>query len=287
VLYRNPDQVSAHADTPSKQTPPSLSFSFPRHYQLLPLSNSIIFSSAPNLPYLAPQTAPQAKTTSRISPHQATMEDRNTPAPERLLELPRELRDMIYAYLGCSDTVLLLRASDGIFFQDHRRHPVLLQICRAITAETTSKVFEQQLRCPALSLTMELGEPVTRLPNILRMIEAGENPKDPMYKGLLTTFPVDTKIQGISPFYHGRKRLARRILELRILVTKGCTKRDSRKLDDLLRSMAQLYDKYYFVFVVGKEMETEWRACLEKKEELEEIGSSMEVLSRIPVVGLD
>jgi hypothetical protein len=286
-LYRNPDQVSAHADTPSKQTPPSLSFSFPRHYQLLPLSSSIIFSSAPNLPYLAPQTAPQAKTTSRISPHQATMEDRNTPAPERLLELPRELRDMIYAYLGCSDTVLLLRASDGIFFQDHRRHPVLLQICRTITAETTSKVLEQQLRCPALSLTMELGEPVTRLPNILRMIEAGENPKDPMYKGLLTTFPADTKIQGISPFYHGRKRVARRILELRILVTKGCTKRDSRKLDDLLRSMAQLYDKYCFVFVVGKEMEAEWRACLEKKEELEEIGWSMEVLTRIPVVGLD
>jgi hypothetical protein len=101
----------------------------------------------------------------------------------------------------------------------------------------------------------------------------------------LTTFPTDTKIQGIAPFYHGRKRLARRILELRILVTKGCTKRDSRKLDDLLRSMAQLYDKYCFVFVVSKEMEADWRACLEKKEELEEIGWSMEVPSRIPVVG--
>jgi hypothetical protein len=215
------------------------------------------------------------------------MEDRNTPAPDRLLELPRELRDMIYAYLSCSDTLPLLRASDGIFFQDHRRHPVLLRICRTITAETTSKVLEQQLRCPALSLTMELDEPVARLPNILRMIEAGENPKDPMYKGLLTTFPADTRIQGITPFYHGRKRVARRILELRILVTKGCTKRDSRKLDDLLRSMAQLYDKYCFVFVVGKKMEAEWRACLEKKEELEEIGWSMEVLARIPVVGLE
>jgi hypothetical protein len=51
--------------------------------------------------------------------------------------------------------------------------------------------------------------------------------------------------------------------------------------------MAQLYDRYCFVFVVGKEMEAEWGACLEKKEELEEIEWSMEVLSRIPVVGLD
>jgi hypothetical protein len=42
--------------------------------------------------------------------------------------------------------------------------------------------------------------------------------------------------------------------------------------------MAQLYDKYCFVFVIGREMEDEWRTCLVGKKGLEEIGWSMEVL---------
>jgi hypothetical protein len=42
-----------------------------------------------------------------------------------------------------------------------------------------------------------------------------------------------------------------------------------------------------FVFVVGKEMEAEWRNCLEKMEGIEEFGWSMQVLARGSVIGLD
>jgi hypothetical protein len=42
-----------------------------------------------------------------------------------------------------------------------------------------------------------------------------------------------------------------------------------------------------FVFVVRKEMEAEWRNCLEKMEGIEEFGWSMQVLARGSVIGLD
>jgi hypothetical protein len=53
------------------------------------------------------------------------------------------------------------------------------------------------------------------------MIEAGENLKVAMYKALLSNYLADTKIHDNAPFYHGRKRVARRVLEVRLLVTRG------------------------------------------------------------------
>jgi hypothetical protein len=79
----------------------------------------------------------------------------------------------------------------------------------------------------------------------------------------------------------GRKRVAWKVLELRILVTRKCLERDLRRVDDLLRRMTQLYKKYCFVFVVGREMEDEWWACLEGKKGLE-IRWSIEVSLKVP-----
>jgi hypothetical protein len=39
--------------------------------------------------------------------------------------------------------------------------------------------------------------------------------------------------------------------------------------------------------VADREMEDEWRVCLEEKKELEEIGWSIEMLLGFPVVGPD
>jgi hypothetical protein len=129
------------------------------------------------------------------------MEFRTTPASSRILDLPTELRLMVFAYLGCSDTAPLLYASDGIFLQDDRRHPNLLQLCHTITFEITDMVLAQQRLSPVLSLSVELGEPLARLPNILRMIEAGENRGDVMYKAHLSSYPSDTKVHGMERFY--------------------------------------------------------------------------------------
>jgi hypothetical protein len=78
-----------------------------------------------------------------------------------------------------------------------------------------------------------------------------------MYKALLSNFPVSKKIHDIAQFYHGCKHVARRALELRILVTKGYTKRDWCRLDELFRGMEQLYGEYCFVFIVIREVKDE------------------------------
>jgi hypothetical protein len=217
------------------------------------------------------------------------MESATTLAPSRLLDLPAEIRLIIYEYVGCSDVAPLLGTTghhSGIFYENHVRHPTLLRICHEVTSEAASKVLQQQRLCPALSLTVELGERMMLLWSILRLVEEKSRNRG-FYDALLSNFPPNTAITHIAPFYHRRKKEAARRIELRILLTKEHTKKNEDRMEFLLSGLGQLDDRPHFVFVVNKEMEAEWRSGLEKMEAIKEFGWTMQVLPRSPVIGLD
>jgi hypothetical protein len=153
------------------------------------------------------------------------METLTALGPSSLLALPAELRLMIYEYVGCSDLVPRLGSTghySGIFYENHLRHPTLLQICHEVTTEAASKVLRQQRLCPALSLVMELGEGMMPLWSILRLVQ--ESSRNRLhYKALLSNSPPDTAISHIVPFYHRRKKKYAPTIELRILLTEEYT----------------------------------------------------------------